>query len=538
MYSKNDIWVYMDLRNQRHFDESMNVLGAGTQLAELTKGRCVALLTGTDDEKNPDDELKGNSCITVKEATGICVDRGADIVSVLEHPDLDQYRPDFHAKALWAIVRERTPKIVLFPFSDFAREIAALCAAHNDSGLIADCVEFSMEDGLIIAGCPSWGGEIMARLTYTNPDLTGFATVQPGSFSPSGRKGNPGEAERIPVEGDIGNDRLERISAGTGHAGKRKLEDADIVVVGGAGVGNAEGFSMVRQLSAAIGGEVGATRPPVINHWVDEERLIGQTGKTVKPGLLISIGTSGAVQYTAGITDSDYIVAINRDPNSPVFHVADAGIVADAKTIMPLITNRIKKLVMRDIADFMNAADGSEAGAGPGEKIKKIRESNDWTIESLARQTDQTPEFIQKVESNEVVPSVSFLLKLSRALGVDPGTFLSDEEKAHIQDKRAQAFTTRTRNYAYQTLTPGAENQHLRGFMITIEAKQAHKPVAYKHEGEEFIYVMEGSLELTLDSKVNHLKAGESMHYNSEIPHKLKNIGNETTRCLVMLYTP
>jgi quercetin dioxygenase-like cupin family protein len=121
---------------------------------------------------------------------------------------------------------------------------------------------------------------------------------------------------------------------------------------------------------------------------------------------------------------------------------------------------------------------------------------------------------------------------------VDPGTFLSDEEKAHIQDKRAQAFTTRTKNYAYQTLTPGAENQHLRGFMITIEAKQAHKPVAYKHEGEEFIYVMEGTLELTLDNKVNNLKAGESMHYNSEIPHKLKNKGNETTRCLVMLYTP
>ena len=295
---------------------------------------------------------------------------------------------------------------------------------------------------------------------------------------------------------------------------------------------------MVRQLSAAMGGEVGATRPPVINHWVDEERLIGQTGKTVRPELLISIGTSGAVQYTAGITDSDYIVAINRDPNSPVFHVADVGIVADAKTIMPLITTRIKKLVMRDIADFMNVTNGSEAGSGLGEKIKKIRESNDWTIESLAQKTDQTPEFIQKVETNEVVPSVSFLLKLSRALGVDPGTFLSDEEKAHIQDKRAQAFTTRTRNYAYQTLTPGAENQHLRGFMITIEAKQAHKPVAYKHEGEEFIYVMEGSLELTLDNKVNNLKAGESMHYNSEIPHKLKNKGNETTRCLVMLYTP
>ena len=116
---------------------------------------------------------------------------------------------------------------------------------------------------------------------------------------------------------------------------------------------------------------------------------------------------------------------------------------------------------------------------------------------------------------------------------VDP-----DVQKAYIEDKRAQEFIKRTKNYAYQTLTPGAENQHLRGFMITIEPRQAHKPVAYKHEGEEFVYVMEGSLELTLDNKVNQLKTGESIHYNSEIPHKLKNLGNETTRCLVMLYTP
>jgi electron transfer flavoprotein alpha subunit len=536
MKSNNDIWVYIDLRNQRHLDESINVLGAGTKLAELTKGKSIALLTGAGDRKTGD--ATGSLCVSVDEASKLCIDNGADVVSVLEHSDLGQFRPDYHAKALAGVVKERAPKLVLFPLSDFARETAALCAAYNDSGLIADCVEFSMEDGEIVADCPSWGGEIMARLGYTNPELTGFATVSPGSFTHSAPKGSPGEVEKISIRDNLKSDNLKCITTGTGQSGERKLEDADIVVVGGAGVGNSDGFSMVRQLSAAMGGEVGATRPPVINHWVDEERLIGQTGKTVRPELLISIGTSGAVQYTAGIADSDYIVAINRDPNSPVFHVADLGIVADAKTIMPLITNRIKKLVMRDIADFMNVSEEGEAGAGLGEKIKKIRESNDWTVESLAQQTDQTPDFIQKVEGNEVVPSVSFLLKLSRALDVDPGTFLSDEEKAHIQDKRAQAFTTRTKNYAYQTLTPGAENQHLRGFMITIEAKQAHKPVAYKHEGEEFIYVMEGSLELTLDNKVHNLKVGESMHYNSEIPHKLRNKGNETTRCLVMLYTP
>jgi electron transfer flavoprotein alpha subunit len=136
------------------------------------------------------------------------------------------------------------------------------------------------------------------------------------------------EVKRKQINGEIATKNLKRVSHEVSQEGHRKLEDADIVVVGGAGVGTAEGFAMVRRLAAAIGGEVGATRPPVINHWVDEERLIGQTGKTVHPKLLFTIGTSGAVQYTAGITGSEYIVSINHDPASPVFSVADAGIVA------------------------------------------------------------------------------------------------------------------------------------------------------------------------------------------------------------------
>ena len=144
----------------------------------------------------------------------------------------------------------------------------------------------------------------------------------------------------------------------------------------------------------------------------------------------------------------------------------------------------------------------------------------------------------ERLEFLDDMPLVAGMKVDKKVLRGDIRQKLKEEEKAYIEDKRAQAFIKRTKNYAYQTLTPEAESQHLRGFMITIEPRQAHKPVAYKHEGEEFVFVMEGSLELTLDNKVNNLKTGESMHYNSEIPHKLKNLGNETTRCLVMLYTP
>lgn len=297
---------------------------------------------------------------------------------------------------------------------------------------------------------------------------------------------------------------------------------------------------MVRTLASALGGEVGATRQPVLQHWADEECMIGQTGKTVRPGLLISVGTSGAVQYTAGIMESRTIVAVNRDPDAHVFQVADIGIVADAKSFLPVFTSKVRTAVMRDLTDRLYDGKGKKAKAisGFGEKLKKLREAHNWSVEQLAQATGQSPEAVAKFEKDEDSPSVSFLLRLSRALNVDAATFLKETEKTAIRDSRTRAYTTRTQNYSYQTLTPGAEHEHLRSFMVTIEPRQLHKPVAYKHEGEEFIYVMEGDLELTLSSKVHRLKPHESIHFNSEIPHKLKSISDEPTRCLVILYTP
>jgi electron transfer flavoprotein alpha subunit len=303
-------------------------------------------------------------------------------------------------------------------------------------------------------------------------------------------------------------------------------------------MGSMEGFGLVRELAAALGGEVGATRPPMLAHWVEEERMIGQTGKTVSPNLLISIATSGAVQYTAGIAEAKMVVAINRDPNAPVFQVADLGIVADARTFVPLLTARAKKTVMRQLADALTSDKGVQATvSGFGERIQKLREAQGWSLEHLAEATGQTPDFIAQVESGDMSPPVSFLVRLAGALGVDPGTFLHKEERAAIRDQRVQAFVKRTRSYSYQTLTPGAEKSHLRAFMVTIASHRDHKPVEYRHEGEEFIYVMAGDLELTLGGKIHVLKKEECIHFNSDIPHKLKSLSNEPTRCLVMLYT-
>jgi transcriptional regulator with XRE-family HTH domain len=318
----------------------------------------------------------------------------------------------------------------------------------------------------------------------------------------------------------------------------RKLETAEIVVVGGAGMGSAKAFGKVRDLAAVLGGEVGATRPPVLEHWVDELRLIGQTGKSVAPRLLFSIATSGAVQYTAGIMEADTIVAINRDPGAPIFEVADIGIVADANEFLPKFIERAQRTVMRRLADMLCETDAPGAGGnGFGARLKKLRNGREWSVEALAEATGQTPDFIEQVEADEISPPVSFLLRLAGALGVDPGTFLRKEEQSALRDRRLESYVRRTQNYSYQTLTEGREHDHLRAFMVTIEPHQIHKPVAYKHEGEEFIYVMSGELELTLGSKTRVLKAGEHTHFNSYIPHKLKNLCSDHTRCLVVLYT-
>jgi quercetin dioxygenase-like cupin family protein len=133
---------------------------------------------------------------------------------------------------------------------------------------------------------------------------------------------------------------------------------------------------------------------------------------------------------------------------------------------------------------------------------------------------------------------VGFLLELAKALGVDPGTFLREEHKTVIRNLRTQAFVKRTRNYSYHRLSAGGEKDHLMAFTVTIEPEQAHKPVAYKHDGEEFIFVMEGDLQLMLGSKPHHLQPGDSIHFHASTPHKLKSTSKEPTRCLVVLYTP
>lgn len=529
-----DIWVWADLRSERLLDRSLGLVQRAEAVARERKG-CAAIVFI---ESRPGETGGLPTFLDVDGAVDRAGAHGVHRVVVLAPDPPVPVRTDGFAAALAEAVAQHRPMLVQFPTTDFGKDLAARTAALAGAGLIADCETMGVEAGGLVADCPSWGGEILARITYADPGQTGFATVLPPDRATDAPRPVSASVRRISVAAGRRDHGLRLLETCTEVPDPADLEAADIVVVGGAGLGSMEGFGRVRELAAALGGQVGATRPPVLQHWVDENRLIGQTGKTVRPRLLVTVGTSGAIQYVAGITHADTIVAVNRDPHAPIFQVADVGVVQDAQTLLPLVTERVKRRVMRQMADMVCGLPQKEGAQDDiGTKIRKLREAHDWSEEHLATVTGQTPEYIQQVETGMFSPSVGFLLRLAGALKLDPGTFLGREQQARIEDRREREFTKRTRNYSYRTLTPGAENDHLRAFMVTIESRQAHKPVAYRHEGEEFVFVMEGELELTLDRRVHHLKPGESMHFNSETPHRLKSLSATPTRCLVVLYT-
>lgn len=171
-----------------------------------------------------------------------------------------------------------------------------------------------------------------------------------------------------------------------------------------------------------------------------------------------------------------------------------------------------------------------------GKRIKAVRTKKKMTLNQIANDTGFSIDYLKSVENGKEMPPVGTLLQISRSLHIDSGELLRDEQEA--LDQRADAYAKRTRNYAYTTLTPGAEHKHLKAFRIEIEAGQAHKGVGYQHEGEEFVYVLDGEIELTVGENVNRLTPGQSLHFNSGVQHHMRNIGDADAQLLVVVYNP
>ena len=468
---------------------------------------------------------------------------GAQRVLLVDHPQLAFYRTDLFTTIISDLIQELKPEIFLVGASEFGKELAPRIAKRLGVGLSADCISLDWDEQRerLIASSPAFGGNFLARIAWST-HRPYMATIGSGTLPelPYDQAAH-GEIVRVEKNLNEASSKISVISSVREPHRTAKLEDAKIVVAGGRGVKNSEGFNSIRELALLLGGEGGGTRAAGEGHWTSHEQLIGQTGASIKPELLITCGTSGAVQYTAAIRGAGTIVAVNRDPHAPIFKIADFGVVADVLSFLPAFMMEVKNHLFREIAGLYRSRvriDRDQKSVSFGQRIKKLREDHKMTVVDLAEKTGQPPEFIEQVETDSLTPPVSFLLQLSQALQIDPSNFLTEQEKIQIDGKRQEGFAKRTQNYSYRTLTPGAADKHLRAFMVTIEPKEYHKMVEYKHPGEEFIFVNKGELELTLGSKVFHLKQGETIHFDSETKHKLRNISDEQCELMVTLYTP
>jgi quercetin dioxygenase-like cupin family protein len=173
-----------------------------------------------------------------------------------------------------------------------------------------------------------------------------------------------------------------------------------------------------------------------------------------------------------------------------------------------------------------------------GKKIARLRRGKNLSVQDVAHETGFTTEFIEQVEAGEALPPVAFLIRISKALSVDAGSLLSEEAERAASEKRRRSFVKRTQEYSYQVLTPGAETKHLKAFVVTIDPMKEHKMVEYSHEGEEFIYVLKGRIEVLVGENSTILKREQTIHFNSAIVHRLRNLGKEPAKLIVVIYTP
>ena len=325
-----DLWVFVETAEDGSAKNvGLELLTPGKSMAAQQGGDLVAVIIG----HHTDEAVKAAS------------QHGADKVIVVDGPEYAHYNTDAYVIAMVALVEKYGPTSMLVGATSNGRDMAPRVSCRLKTGLTADCTALAIdeESGNVAWTRPAFGGNLMA--TILCPDRRPqIGTVRPGVFKKSAPVDSAAEIirEDIHVPADqIRTQVLEII-----HNLQEEtvdLENAEIIVSGGRGVGGPEGFAPVRALANALGATVGASRAAVDSGWIPAAHQVGQTGKTVAPKLYIACGISGAIQHLAGMSGSDVIVAINKDPEAPIFDVADYGVVGDLFEILPLLTAEIQK---------------------------------------------------------------------------------------------------------------------------------------------------------------------------------------------------
>lgn len=325
--NRQGVWVFAEQRGGELHSVSLELLGKAGELAEHLNQEVSAVLLGHE----------------VEHLSETLILHGADHVYLVEDPRLAQYRTIVYTHAMEQLIRQFKPNILLMGATHIGRDLAPRVSRRVAVGLTADCTELSIDpdEKILLQTRPAFGGNIMATIAsrYSRPQM---ATVRPGVMELKEQPGKSGDIIRETLsidEADIQAKVLEiiREAKKTGDLSKAK-----IIVAGGRGVGDASGFKVLENLAEALGGEVAGTRVAVEEGWIPADRQVGQTGQSVRPELYIACGISGAIQHRAGIVNSRFIVAINRDERAPIFQVADWGIVGDLHELVPEMIRQLE----------------------------------------------------------------------------------------------------------------------------------------------------------------------------------------------------
>jgi len=264
---------------------------------------------------------------------------GAGKVLVVDKPELQAPLPQPRVDALASIVRDRGFDTVLFAASVLSADVAAGLSARLQAGLNWDLTDLVQQDGGLVGKRPALGDSVMVDVGWTSEPR--LALIRAGSFDPK-ETGGEAEVEQVDAQFEDFSTKATMVEQAHAESEGPSIEDADIIVAGGRGLGAAENFKLVEELAQALGGAVAATRAVVDSGWYPYATQVGQTGKTVSPKLYIACGISGAIQHKVGMQGSGIIVAINKDPNAPIFEYSDLGVVGDLNEIVPKLTELVR----------------------------------------------------------------------------------------------------------------------------------------------------------------------------------------------------
>ena len=324
------IWVFAENTRGVIAGVVYELLGKGRELADQMGEELTAVLLGSG--------LEGMSSLLIA--------HGADQVIEVDDPALLHFRDEYYARSLTDLALRYKPSVILAGATVVGRSFIPRVAINLHTGLTADCtgLEYDPETGNLMQTRPAFGGNIMATIVTANhrPQM---ATVRHKVMDPIvPDDSRNGVVIQETVNLDLEEEKTRWLGFVAEESNLVNITEANIIVSAGRGIKDAKNFAMIEELARALDGAVGASRAAVDAEWIPYSHQVGQTGKTVKPNIYISIGISGAIQHLAGMSSADYIIAINKDPDAPIFKVADLGIVGDLFEVVPLLIKRIKEI--------------------------------------------------------------------------------------------------------------------------------------------------------------------------------------------------